>query len=58
MKLEIEVGPRAYRMHCPCGFITPWRWTLEAIGRDMDIHQAEKYPIGTERRPCPGPEAK
>lgn len=35
-----------------CGFRTPERFTLEAAGRDADLHMAETFPIGTQRRPC------
>jgi hypothetical protein len=26
---------------------------MEAAGRDIDLHMAEKFPLGSQRRPCP-----
>jgi hypothetical protein len=42
-----------FSIECACGFRTEWRYTLEAAGRDADLHMAEKFPRGSERRPCP-----
>jgi hypothetical protein len=48
-------GPILYRFRCGCGTVTEWRYTVEAAGRDFDLHMAEKFPIGTQRRPCEKP---
>jgi hypothetical protein len=41
-----------FRFACNCGWISPLHWTIEAAGRDADLHMAAKFPIGTQRRPC------
>jgi hypothetical protein len=38
---------------CECGFSTESRATLEAAGREADLHMAQMYPTPTQRRPCP-----
>jgi hypothetical protein len=30
---------------CACGWKSQWRATLEAAGRDADLHMAEKFPL-------------
>jgi hypothetical protein len=53
MKLIVSYEwPVTFVLRCRCGFSTPARATLEAAGRDADLHMAEKFPIGTIRRPC------
>jgi hypothetical protein len=42
----------SFRFSCACGWKSPVRYTLEAAGRDADVHMAERFPIGTLRRPC------
>ena len=41
-----------FMLVCPCGFGTSDCATLEAAGREADLHMAEKFPRGSERRPC------
>jgi hypothetical protein len=43
---------KAVMIQCPCGFVTEAQYTVEAAGRKIDLHMAEKFPIGTQRRPC------
>ena len=42
----------SFRFVCDCGWRSPVRFTVEAAGRDADLHMAEKFPLGSERRPC------
>ena len=44
-----------YQIECPCGFTTPGRATMEAAGRDIDVHLAEQFRLPSTRRFCPGP---
>jgi hypothetical protein len=41
-----------YAIRCACGFLGASRATLAAAGAEMDAHQAEVFPIGTQRREC------
>ncbi len=50
--LVITFANSRFVIECPCGYRTQARATLEAAGRDIDMHQAAKFPIGTQRRPC------
>ena len=38
------------QLTCGCGWESPLRFTWEAVGRDLDLHLAQVFPRGTERR--------
>jgi adenine-specific DNA methylase len=50
--IEVERKAGQFRIHFACGFVTSWCYTLEAAGREADVHMAQVFPIPTERRPC------
>ena len=53
MKLIVSYDwPVTFSFRCACGFTTKPAATLEWAGRQADVHMAEKFPIGTQRRPC------
>ena len=57
MKLIVIASGHNYRgalfaIECNCGWRSKAHFTLEAAGRDADLHIAEKFPIGRLRRPC------
>jgi len=41
-----------FAIECNCGWKSKAHFTVEAAGRDADLHMAEKFPVGTLRRPC------
>ncbi len=41
-----------WQLFCRCGYQTQPAHTIEDAGRQMDLHQARQFPIGTERREC------
>lgn len=45
-------------MRCPCGYETPFRYTLEAAGRDMDVHLAVTTPLPSARQECAAGETR
>ena len=42
-----------WSVRCGCGFSTPPRLTLEAAGREYDLHLAARWPRPSQRFPCP-----
>ena len=54
MMLIVRIDEQGCRfaISCPCGWKSPYRSTLEAAGRDADLHMAEKFPLPSSRRPC------
>ena len=51
--MRVIVDLEHWRLICACGYQTPFRCTLEAAGRDMDLHLAKQFPNPKERMECP-----
>lgn len=51
----IVVANDRFILDCPCGWKSEARATLEAAGRDADLHMAATFPLPSGRRPCPWP---
>lgn len=41
-----------YIFRCGCGWTNEPKFTLEAAGREIDLHLAEKFPSANVRFPC------
>jgi hypothetical protein len=52
MNLLYSAATGLFCIRCDCGFSTPFYATVEAAGRAADLHMAQRWPIGTKRRPC------
>ena len=52
MRILYRPWSQEFQLECECGFQTGWNYTMEATGREADLHMAAMYPLGTERRPC------
>lgn len=55
--MTLTIQSNQFQFTCACGWQSQPRYTLEAAGREADLHMAERFPKGSERRPCmPGDE--
>lgn len=50
--MRISSFEQRWQIVCACGFSTRPTCTLEAAGRAMDLHLAERFPNGSERVEC------
>lgn len=42
-------------LRCPCAFVCEAA-TVEWLGRQYDVHLAERFPLHSERHPCARPD--
>jgi hypothetical protein len=52
MKILTYGETQLFVIQCNCGFTTTACCTLEAAGREADLHMARMFPLPSERRPC------